>query len=89
MQFCSCFYQHQRNEPGREWERVALFDDANTVFLMQDSHGLIWFGTSQGLYDFDGYNCHPHFRWVIFQLTYIVGWRSKENCGLRTGCTYL
>lgn len=47
----------------REWERVALFDDANTVFsLMQDSHGLIWFGTSQGLYDFDGYNCHPHFQ---------------------------
>jgi len=47
----------------REWERIALFDDANTVFsLMQDSLGLIWFGTSQGLYDFDGYSCHPHFQ---------------------------
>lgn len=46
----------------REWERIALFDDANTVFsLIQDSQGLMWFGTSQGLYDFDGYNCHPHF----------------------------
>ena len=46
----------------REWERIALFDDANTVFsLMQDSQGLMWFGTSQGLYDFDGYSCHPHF----------------------------
>ena len=47
----------------REWERIALFDDANTVFsLLQDSHGMMWFGTSQGLYDFDGYNCHPHFQ---------------------------
>jgi ligand-binding sensor domain-containing protein/AraC-like DNA-binding protein len=47
----------------REWERITLFDDANTVFsLIQSSQGLIWFGTSQGLYDFDGYSCHPHFQ---------------------------
>ena len=61
---------------NREWERVSLYDDANTVFtILQDSEGLIWFGTNQGLYDFDGYHCHPH---------YHTGARSNSHiyCGV-------
>ncbi len=44
------------------FETVTLDVDAHTVYsMLQDSEGLIWVGTNEGLYSYDGYSLHRHY----------------------------
>ncbi|MBN2167522.1 MAG: response regulator [Marinilabiliaceae bacterium] len=46
----------------RVFDNYKPDDGANSVrFILQDSLGLIWFGTDKGLYSFDGYTAYPHY----------------------------
>lgn len=47
------------NESWQAFELVRLENNANACYSMcQDNSGLIWIGTNQGLYNFDGFNIH-------------------------------
>lgn len=44
---------------ARVWRNVSLDSYVHTVYsLYQDSRGIVWVGTSQGLYRYDGYVTH-------------------------------
>ncbi len=44
------------------FETVALDVDAHAVYSMfQDSEGVVWIGTNEGLYNYDGYSLHRHY----------------------------
>ncbi len=44
------------------FETVMLDVDAHAVYsVFQDSEGMIWAGTNEGLYNYDGYSLHKHY----------------------------
>lgn len=65
------------------FDNFKLTDDANSVrFVIQDSSGLMWIGTTKGLYSFDGYKAYPH---------YITGTKTNSTitCGLQLSENHL
>ena len=50
----------QLPEPDLSWRNIAVDSKKMAVFcIMRDSHGLMWLGTNNGLYFYDGVATHP------------------------------
>jgi signal transduction histidine kinase/ligand-binding sensor domain-containing protein/DNA-binding response OmpR family regulator len=44
------------------FDNSSLSHEANSVrFFLEDEQGLLWIGSNNGLYSYDGYNSFPHF----------------------------
>lgn len=62
----------------QSFDNFILSNEANSVRLfLQDEQGLMWIGSNNGLYSFDGYNSFPHFE---------PG--SPQNCVINCGIIY-
>lgn len=47
-------------EPELAWKNVSVDGKKTAVFcIFRDSHGIMWIGTNNGLYFYDGINVHP------------------------------
>jgi ligand-binding sensor domain-containing protein/AraC-like DNA-binding protein len=65
-------------ESMRRFETIAGEGDANTIYsILPDNRGMVWFGTNQGLYLFDGYSLHRR---------YTPG--SRQNAHIYCGVEY-
>ncbi|MBN2806787.1 MAG: response regulator [Prolixibacteraceae bacterium] len=64
------------------FDNYKLSNGPNSVrFITQDSMGLMWMGTNNGLYSFDGYKSYPHYSPNTYS--------NPINCGLLYNSTHL
>ncbi len=63
------------------FETVALEVDAHAVYAMlQDSEGMVWVGTNEGLYNYDGYSIHRYYDKGTSGNSHIYSILEWNNC---------
>lgn len=77
-----CSVSSQKSDYGLFNNINPGIENAVVSCFLQDTQGLIWFGTNKGLFSYDGYSTQPHFMFRERSNTYIY-------CGTVADSTYL
>ena len=48
------------NVTAQEFDNVSIVDASSVCSIAQDEQGILWFGSDNGLYSYDGYRTIPH-----------------------------